>query len=136
MVSLSYWCSDQYSSISSSMTWTVGSSACVTKLADDPKLWGAVDTPWEQDAIHRDIDRLEQWVHVNLMRFNKSKCKVLHLGCGNHHHQNKQGGDSTESSPVSNVPSQPRKPTKSWAVSKEAQPEGQGRLTYTSALRW
>ena len=40
------------------------------------KLCDVVDPPEEQDAIQRDLDWLEQWAQVHLMRFNKSKCKV------------------------------------------------------------
>ena len=36
-----------------------------------------------------DLDRLKQWVQETLIRFNKAKCKVLHLGHGNTHYQYK-----------------------------------------------
>ena len=67
---------------------------------NDIKLCGAADTPERQDGIQGNLDRLEQWAQVNLMRFNKSKFKVLHLGRGNLHYQYNLEDEMIEHRPV------------------------------------
>jgi len=61
---------------------------------------GAVNTLDKCDTIHEDLYRLDMWAQENIMRFNKSKCKVLCMGHGNSCYQYKPGDVGTEHSPA------------------------------------
>jgi len=64
-----------------------GKDCTLGKFADDTNQGGVVDTPETYAAIQRDHDRLVKWADRNLMKFNKGKCKVLHLCRNNLKHQ-------------------------------------------------
>jgi len=46
-----------------------------------------------------DLERLEEWTNEKLRKFNKAKCKVLHLDWGNPSYQYRLGDEWIENSP-------------------------------------
>ncbi|KAK4827324.1 hypothetical protein QYF61_016574 [Mycteria americana] len=70
-----------------------GVECTISKFADDTK--------WEgQEALQRGLDRLEHWTMTNGMKFNKSECRILHLGWSNARQKYKLGEEWLESSPA------------------------------------
>ncbi|KAK4813313.1 hypothetical protein QYF61_023988 [Mycteria americana] len=72
---------------------------------------GEVPVDWElanvipvykkgHEALKRDLDRLEHWAMINGMKFNKSKCQILHLGRSNTRHKYKLEEEWLECSPA------------------------------------
>jgi len=58
-------------------------SLIISKFADDTKLGGVAETTEGCATIQQDLNRLKSWTGRNLMRINRSKCRVLHLGRNN-----------------------------------------------------
>ena len=67
--------------------------SALSKFAYDNILGGVAGTLEDCAAIHRNLDRLEIRVEENIIKLNKSNCKVLYLGRNNPMHLYKLEAD-------------------------------------------
>ncbi|KAK4824361.1 LOW QUALITY PROTEIN: hypothetical protein QYF61_014021 [Mycteria americana] len=76
-----------------------GIKCTLVKFADDTKLSWTLQKG-ESHGEQKDLDRPEEWANKNLMKFNKDKCKVFHLGKHNPGGQHRLGSTQLGSSSV------------------------------------
>ena len=55
-------------------------NSTVNIFADDTKLFRSVTTDEEHVVLQSDLDMLADWSETWQLKFNASKCKVLHIG--------------------------------------------------------
>ncbi|TRZ06960.1 hypothetical protein HGM15179_020146 [Zosterops borbonicus] len=60
-----------------------GIESFISKFVDDTKLGVCVDCLEDRRALQGDLEWLGQWAESNKMKFNESKCRVLHFGHNN-----------------------------------------------------
>lgn len=82
-----YW--DQCCSKFLLTTWTEGSRTLIAST----KLWGSVDKLEGKDVPQRNLNRLDRWTCVNLMKFSETKYKVLYLSQDNPNHKYRLAGE-------------------------------------------
>nr|VZI25767.1 unnamed protein product [Spirometra erinaceieuropaei] len=52
----------------------------VAMFADDMKIWSVIQGPADEDRLQMNLNRLEEWSNLWLLRFNVAKCSILRLG--------------------------------------------------------
>lgn len=89
------------------MTWR---SHCLSNIQMTPSLGRTVNMLESQASIKRDLDRLEEQLNRNLLKFNKEKYKVQCLEKNNPLQPQKLGSCSTENAPWSQMDKELHKP--------------------------
>ena len=57
--------------------WVINS---MRMFADDTKIWAEIRTAEDSVSLQIGLDKLVEWSNLWLLRFNPSKCKVMHIG--------------------------------------------------------
>ena len=70
-----------------------GIASKISKFADDTKIGFSIKNESDRARAERDLELLDEWSKKWLMKFNKSKCKILHVGHNNDRSLNAFGGD-------------------------------------------
>jgi hypothetical protein len=66
------------------------------KFADDTKVARVIRSDRDREALQAALDKMMQWADTWGMRFNVSKCKVMHIGRSNGRSDYKMGGATLE----------------------------------------
>jgi len=68
----------------------------IFKFADDTKLLGRVSNSIDRNQLQQDLQQLTNWSDTWQMPFNKSDCKVMHLGYNNQQYTHQMGNQILE----------------------------------------